>query len=249
MEKEKSVWRIGLSGFSNKDWKGVFYPDGLPQKSWFAFYCQHFNCVEINSSFYRVPTLKTLQNWKAQSPDGFLFSLKAPRSITHYQKFRESGPDAEAFYALLAEGIGEKLGVVLFQCPPSFSFSEERLEAVLKTLDPAFPNVVEFRHKSWWTAQVIEALSTHKITFCGVDYPGDIPQEAVWQPGLSKAYYRFHGRPVLFKSLYEEAEIRAVYEQLQEAETPEKWVAFNNTWGHSALQNAAMLKKMVEVGG
>lgn len=247
MQKEKSVWRIGLSGFSNKDWKGIFYPEGLPQKSWFAFYCEHFNCVEINSSFYHVPSLKTLQSWQAQSPADFVFSLKAPRGITHFQQFRNSEADASAFYALLAEGIGEKLGAVLFQCPPKFSFSEERLELILKTLDPAFPNVIEFRHKSWWTAQVLDALSAHKIIFCGVDYPGDIPNEAIFQPGVSGNYYRFHGRPVLFKSLYSEEEIRAVYEQLGAIAAREKFVFFNNTWGHSALQNAAMLKGLVGV--
>ena len=245
MQREKEVWPIGLSGFSNKDWIGSFYPEKLPQNSWFSFYCDHINCVDIYSSFYRVPTLKTLQNWKGQSGPDFRFSLKAPRAITHFQQFRESGPDAAAFYALLAEGIGEKLGAVLFQCPPKFSFTEDRLELLLKTLDPAFPNVVEFRHKSWWTAEVVDALSTHKTVFCGVDYPGDIPNEVMVQPGLFRNYYRFHGRPVLFKSLYTEEEIRVVYEQLQASEIPEKWVAFNNTWGHSALQNAAMLKEML----
>lgn len=234
-------WRVGCSGFSYKEWKGIFYPADLPQKQWFSFYCCQFNCIEINASFYKTPSLASLQNWYQQSPTDFLFSFKIPRQITHYQQFTDTKPQVEAFYELLREGIQEKLGAILFQCPPSFSYTPERLDALLNQVDEQFPNVIEFRHKSWWQPTIWQTLAQKNITFCGVDFPGDIPQTAI--VNTDTAYYRFHGRPVLFKSLYDEQTISTVFNDLKSPNLKRRFVFFNNTWGQSALINAQMMQE------
>src|SRR3954464_5011246 len=108
-------WFIGCSGFHYKHWKNVFYPEGLPQKKWFDFYCQHFNTLELNVTFYRFPQLSFLQTWHTKSPDNFRFAVKAPRAITHYKKFNDSYELLSSFYDTINNGLQAKLGPVLFQ--------------------------------------------------------------------------------------------------------------------------------------
>ena len=106
-------WLIGCSGFSYKEWKDQFYPKGLPQSKWFAYYCQHFNTLELNVTFYRFPKLAALQGWYQEAPEGFIFSAKVPRSITHYKKFEQTEVLLKDFYMVLRDGLREKLGAVL----------------------------------------------------------------------------------------------------------------------------------------
>jgi uncharacterized protein YecE (DUF72 family) len=121
-------WYIGCSGFAYKEWKEKFYPVGLPQSKWFHHYTQHFNTLELNVSFYRFPTLKSLQGWYDKAPENFIFSAKVPRSITHFKKMEGTERMLNDFYELLKEGLKDKIGCVLFQFPPQYIFSEERLE-------------------------------------------------------------------------------------------------------------------------
>src|SRR6185436_3494437 len=127
----KIKWQIGCSGFHYKEWKGIFYPEALPQKEWFGFYTQHFNSLELNTTFYRFPVLKSLENWYNISPPGFLFAVKVPRLITHYKKFRDCKRLIDDFYTLVTKGLKEKLGPVLFQLPPNFSYTNERLTLII----------------------------------------------------------------------------------------------------------------------
>ncbi|RZK01522.1 MAG: DUF72 domain-containing protein, partial [Flavobacterium sp.] len=157
------AWRIGCSGFHYKEWKEVFYPTGLAQKDWFKFYCEHFNTIEINASFYKMPTEKSLNKWFEESAEDFLFTMKAPRLITHYKKLNDCKEDIDNFYQLVSNGLKEKLGCVLFQFPPSFSFTQERLEKITLLLAPTVKNVVEFRHSSWWNEEVFNELSAKGI--------------------------------------------------------------------------------------
>ncbi|HEU4496869.1 MAG TPA: DUF72 domain-containing protein, partial [Flavobacterium sp.] len=141
---------IGCSSFNTKEWSPIFYPENLPRSRWFGFYASHFNTYELNSTFYKFPTLKSLQNWHAKIPDGFIFSVKAPKIITHLKKFAECETEIGSFYKLCSEGLGEKLGAILFQLPPSFNFTSERLDMITRQLDQNYKNVVEFRNESWW---------------------------------------------------------------------------------------------------
>ncbi len=231
-------WRIGCSGFYYKEWKDFFYPAGLPQKNWFAYYCQHFNTIEINSSFYRQPSAKSFAAWYDTSPADFLFTIKAPQTITHYNKFNDVTGLISDFYNVTEAGLKEKLGCLLFQMPPSFSYTEERLALLLKNLRPGFNNVVEARHISWWNNEVMQAFHEHQITFSGISYPSALPDQVI--PDQRLVYYRFHGKPVLYKSLYTEKEIQE-FKGSVAPETRQVFVYFNNTWGTSALTNAEQL--------
>jgi uncharacterized protein YecE (DUF72 family) len=235
-------WHIGCSGFHYKDWKGIFYPEGLPQNKWFAFYCEHFNTLELNVTFYRFPQLSFLQNWHQKSPDSFRFSVKAPRAITHYKKFNDAADLVSSFYETINNGLQEKLGPVLFQMPPGFSYSEERLERIINNLDPAFTNVVELRHVSWWRENVYKALAGHKIIFCGMSHPS-LPDAIIQNTPV--IYYRFHGVPNLYRSPYSTDFLKNVIDAVQHnPEAKQGWFYFNNDYDGVAIANA---KEMIGI--
>jgi len=236
-------WKIGCSGFYYKEWKDFFYPKGLPQKDWFKFYAEHFNTIEINASFYKTPTEKSLEKWHNDSPADFIFTIKAPRLLTHYKQLKDCKADATDFYHLLNNGLKEKLGCVLFQFPPSFHYTEEKLERLLETLNPSFKNVVEFRHASWWNEDVFTQLKANHIIFASQSYPKSLPEEVVVTN--STIYYRFHGKPVLYKSTYEFPTIKHFFEQIPET-ADDVFVYFNNTWGLGAIKNAKQLQTLVK---
>jgi len=242
---KKGQWLIGCSGFAYKEWKDVFYPPKLAQKNWFSFYAQHFNTLELNVTFYRFPTLQSLKGWHAKAPDGFAFSAKVPRSITHFAKLAGAETMLEDFYGLLEEGLGDKVGCVLFQLPPQFAYTDERLEKVLQAVKPGFTNVVEFRHESWWRPDVEKALKDANISFCGVSFPKISNDDAVIN--TSVCYYRFHGVPKLFYSEYDEAFLDKIVAQIKGAEGLEKaYLYFNNTASSAALKNARYVKSLIE---
>ncbi len=232
---------IGCSGFYYKEWKALFYPEGLPAKDWFKFYCKHFNTIEINSSFYRKPSLASLQKWYADSPPDFLFSMKAPRLITHLKRFQIEQEEINVFYELLAEGLQEKLATVLFQLPPSFSYTPERLDLICSQLDSRWHNVLEFRHASWWQQAVFDRLQQQQLIFCGQSYPGDLPETPVINNEL--IYYRFHGKPVLYKSEYSPEVLQDTLEAIA-AKAERAFIFFNNTWGPAALHNSRQLQEL-----
>lgn len=150
------IFKIGCSGFLNRHWKGVFYPEQLAQSKWFTFYCEHFNTLKLNVTFYKFPTVKMLENWYNKSSLGFTFIVKTPRIITHYKKLQDCSELIEEFYKVCNVGLKEKLGGLLFQFPPSFHYSEETLELIIKSLHPSFNNIVEFRNSSWWNEVVLK---------------------------------------------------------------------------------------------
>lgn len=234
-------WRIGCSGFYYREWKEIFYPKGIPQKDWFKYYCQHFNTIEINSSFYKMPTAKAFEKWYDDSPNDFVFTIKAPRLVTHYKQLNDCSGLMTDFYETVGKALKEKLGCVLFQFPPKFSFSEERLEKIINLLDPTFTNVVEFRHESWWDERILAALRQNKIIFCGQSYPSTLPDQVMMNNPI--VYYRFHGKPVLYKSEYPLATIEQFANSIP-SEAEEIYVYFNNTWGTRALKNARQLQAL-----
>ena len=236
-------WYIGCSGFHYKEWKGIFYPDGLPQSKWFEYYSQQFNTLELNVTFYRFPQLSFLQNWYKKSPGQFLFSVKAPRLITHYKQFTGTEELLTDFYNSIRQGLKNKLGAVLFQLPPQAIFTEERLQRIINSLDTSFNNVVEFRHQSWWKKDVIKELTDHNISFCGISYPG-LPDKAVINNSF--AYYRFHGIPVLYKSSYTDKELQEIAKVILKHQPQNAFIYFNNTASAAALGNAASLKRFLE---
>lgn len=235
---------IGCSGFSNRDWKGFFFPEDLPSKDQLNYYSSQFNSVEINSTFYRRPRLQTLQNWYERTGEDFKFFIKIPKTITHLKRLSETAVETSDFCTHIHDGIREKLAGFLFQMPPSFHFSAENLEKVLETADKKFLNVFEFRHPSWWIDEVFNAVQKKNIVFSGVSYPKNIPDDFIINSDRS-VYYRLHGVPVLFKSEYSESELNKLAEKIKESNET-VYVFFNNTWGTAALKNALYLKNLLE---
>jgi uncharacterized protein YecE (DUF72 family) len=149
------------------------------------------------------------------------------------------------FYCLLKEGLGDKLSCVLTQLPPQFKYSEEGLNRILKQFNPSFNNVIEFRNESWWRKDVMDMLSQHDVTFCGVSFPKIIYDDAIINRPL--AYYRFHGVPRLFYSEYDESFVEKVYRQVSNnTSVTEAFIYFNNTASLAALHNAGQFKKLAE---
>lgn len=236
-------WYIGCSGFYYKEWKEVFYPKGLPQQQWFSFYCQHFNTLELNVTFYRFPELKLLQNWYQKAPSQFIFSAKVPQLITHQKKFEGTADILKEYYDVLSNGLAEKLGGVLFQLPPQLIYSEEKLNTIIAQLDTSFTNVIEFRHISWWRKEVMDILSHHHITFCGVSYPGLMDDVVMNTP---VCYYRFHGVPKVYYSSYDEAFLQKVVTAIKgNSRTQKAYLYFNNTAAAAALANAQCVQNSI----
>ena len=152
--------RIGTSGWSYGHWRGVFYRPDLPHDEWLHYYASRFSSVEINASFYRLPSMETLRAWQRQVPRDFVFALKASRYLTHMNKLR---PAPEGLDRLLAcaDVLGPRLGPILFQLPPRWRASPERLEAFLGTLPPGYRYAFELRDASWWCDEVYRVLKRH----------------------------------------------------------------------------------------
>jgi len=156
--------RIGCSGWSYKDWLGPFYPKELQPKDYLGFYSKVFNCVEIDSSFYRIPNQFMVGQWKANTPTGFLFSPKLPKKITHDNKLENSESTLLYFYSVLNR-LGDKLGPIAIQLPPSVKLSThlDVMKKFLSQLRPDFRHAIEFRHKSWFTPEVYELLRANNV--------------------------------------------------------------------------------------
>ena len=229
-------WHIGCSGFHYGDWKERFYPKGLPQRKWFDFYCEHFKTLELNVTFYRFPQLSFLQNWYDKSPADFRFAVKAPRAITHYKKFNDTADLITSFYDTINNGLQEKLGPVLFQMPPSYNYTDEKLDKIINSLNPAFKNVLELRHVSWWNNEVYNKLAEHNITFCGMSHP-TLPNDVIENTTL--VYYRFHGVPTLYRSPYSTDFLQNVVNEVKNNHrVKEGWFYFNNDYDAVAIGNA-----------
>lgn len=237
-------WHIGCSGFYYKHWKDIFYPDGLPQKKWFSFYAEHFGALELNATFYRTATPKSLANWYEISPEGFDFAVKAPRAITHFRKFHDVQDIITRFYDLIQTGLQEKLAAVLFQLHPNYAYSEAHLDDVMKSLDPAFTNVVEFRHPSWWNDHVYQAFGDRNIVFCGISHP-TLPNDVISNTRL--LYYRFHGSENLYSTEYTVDELVNFVKSVEGKDVSDAYIFFNNDIGGAAVRNAAELKRLISL--
>jgi uncharacterized protein YecE (DUF72 family) len=160
---------VGTSGYNYPEWRGTFYPAEFPTSKMFAFYAERFTTVEVNYTFYRMPTLKTTAGWHAQAPAGFQYTLKTPRRITHDKRLKECGEDLR-FFCDAALGLGEHLGVLLLQLPPNLKCDVDRLRAALAVVPAGIRTAFEFRHESWLVDPVYEALREHQAALCIADF-------------------------------------------------------------------------------
>ena len=239
---------VGCSGWVYRHWKGGFYPAELPQKRWFEHYARHFDTVEINASFYRLPLASTFDSWREKAPRGFRYAVKANRFLTHMKKLIDCEA-ALAEFIDLARRLGPTLGPILYQLPPSLHKDVERLAAFLNRLPSDLEHVVEFRHKSWYEDDVLELLDRHGTGFVSHDLKGLVSPR--WASGRT-AYVRFHGTGGKYRGRYREEAMADWAEWLlgQRKAGRSAWAYFNNDIGGDAIEDARTLKRLVgERGG
>ncbi len=232
---------IGTSGWVYNHWRGLFYPEGLAQAKWLEFYTQHFSTVELNNTFYQLPSEKTFAGWRERSSPGFAYAVKVSRLITHLKKLRNVEEVLDNFLSR-SQLLGEKLGPLLYQLPPSMPRNDAVLEAFLQLLPPGLHHVFEFRHESWLDDQVFDLLREHNAGFCIYDMPGlTTPVVAT----VDFAYIRFHGSADLYGSCYTDTELEEWAKRIAELGQGLNsiYIYFNNDAEAFAISNAKTLSE------
>ena len=210
-------WYLGTMGFSYTDWAGPFYPEMLAQRNYLGHYSRFFNAVEINSTFYGTPRLVTVKRWLAATPEDFRFCPKTPKIITHDKSLQSAHLDMAEFLTVIRE-LGEKLGVILIQLPPSFGVDQlEVLDTFLGELPTDLRFAVEFRHNSWHHARTAEMLQEHQVCWAATEYP-NLPRGVNLTADF--IYFRLIGRHGQFshhdrEQLDRSANLRWWHEHLQ----------------------------------
>ncbi len=241
--------RIGTSGWHYAHWgAGVFYPEGLKKGEWLAHFATLFDTVEINSSFYHLPKEQTFRKWSETAPGGFTFAVKASRYITHINRLKDPN-EAICRFLERARLLGEKLGPVLFQLPPSMKCDLGRLERTLDYLDRQkeirpIRAAFEFRHASWFCDDVRRLLEERKAALC----LGDLEGCPVGEPTDSDfVYVRRHGPSGRYRGCYSEDQLREDAKRTKNwlGEGRDVYVYFNNDVEGHAVRNALGLKELV----
>lgn len=235
---------VGCSGYYYNHWKGVFYPGTLPKKEWLPFYAQHFNTVEINNTFYKMPEEKTIRKWYDITPPDFVFSLKGFRYITHLKRLSYDMDLLDYLDQFLhtAAYFKEKSGPILWQFPASFKMDLSKLEKFCTLLSHDFQHVFEFRDESWFTLPVYEILERYRHSLCIVSAPGAVPE--VIKATSPTAYVRFHGKYSWYNDLYNEEDLQWWKRELDLLPAQKLHVFFNNDTNAYAIQNGQYLASL-----
>ena len=240
---QQSQVRVGTAGWSYKHWRGVFYPEGLPQRGWLAYYVQRFDTVEVNSTFYHLPRDSTMESWRVNAPEGFVYALKGSRLITHQRLLADAEEPLEEFLRR-ARLLGDKLGPVLFQLPPRFGLDMPTLERFLDLLPPGLLCAFEFRNETWYRPETFALLEERGACFCAHDMP------RLWTPRRATgpaAYVRFHGPQQRYTGAYPHETLAEWAEwmagRLQAGQ--DVYAYFNNDIGGHAVSDATALRELL----
>ena len=235
---------IGTSGWHYRHWAERFYPGGLNSAAWLGYYAREFGCVEINNSFYRLPSPEKLAQWRAQTPDGFLFALKASRYITHMKKLRDCAQPLAALLGV-ARCLGDRLAAVLFQLPPRWRVNVERLAGFLDLLPDDLQCAFEFRDPSWHVEGVYALLREHAVGLCQFDLAG-LQSPPVVTAGL--VYVRLHGPREAYSGRYTDTALKTWAERLRgwDAQGHDVLVFFDNDQDACAVHDARRLQHWVD---
>lgn len=235
---------LGCSGFSYKHWRGNFYPEDLPQKSWFSHYRSVFATVELNVTFYRTPTADTFRHWHDESPENFSFAVKGSRYITHIKRLVDVESALSRFFGPAHE-LQEKLQVVLWQFPPQFKADLPRLERFLDQIAPYHKrNTLEFRNESWLTDEVVELCKSRNVSLCMADHPIFLDRLPITADFV---YIRRHGMEGSYNGYYskEQLEKDALRIKSYLERKLDVFIYFNNDIGGAAPQNAQELAELL----
>ena len=237
--------RIGCSGWNYASWKQEFY-GGLPARAWLEHYARHFDTVEVNTTFYRLPNREAVANWERTAPPDFVFTIKASRYLTHIKRLLDLGPGLDRFYERLEPLLGSpKMGPILWQLPPNFQRDDERLLAALSRLPTGQRHCFEFRHPSWFVDEVYEMLREHEVALV----IGDRPEVKAFQAQVLTAPWtlvRFHYGSRGRRGNYSETELREWARRLDDlASQAEVFAYFNNDWEVFAVRNGLRMKELL----
>jgi uncharacterized protein YecE (DUF72 family) len=239
--------RIGCSGWNYKDWKGTVYPPGLPARRWLEHYATLFDTVEVNATFYRLPTRSAVAGWVEQSPPGFLFAVKGSRYLTHMKRLTDLGRGLDRFYRCIEPLVDSpKLGPVLWQLPANFHRNDERLASALAAFPPG-RHCFEFRHESWFVPETYATLRSHGAALV----IGDHPERPFQTHELTTdwTFIRFHYGRRGRRGNYSEAELESWARRIAAWRAKvEVFAYFNNDWEGFAVRNGLRLKELLQIG-
>ncbi|MBS2027196.1 MAG: DUF72 domain-containing protein [Deltaproteobacteria bacterium] len=180
---------LGTSGYCYDDWRGVLYPPGLPERSWLAHYATEFSALELNATFYRLPSTSAVDGWRDATPERFIFAAKGSRYLTHLKRLRAPARGLDRYFARV-DHLGHKLAVVLWQLPPQMAHPDpERLDHFLSRTPEDVRHAFDFRHPAWYTPEICDVLDAHGAAF--VEH--DLVDRAPPRPTGGFRYLRFHG--------------------------------------------------------
>ncbi|MFQ5862208.1 MAG: DUF72 domain-containing protein [Candidatus Brocadiales bacterium] len=247
--RKKARAFVGTSGFMYSHWgNGVFYPKKLPQREWLEFYVEHFNTVELNVVFYRLPSEDAFRSWYRRTPKDFRFALKGSRFITHIKRLKGCSEPLKLYFKR-ARLLKEKLSVVLWQMPPRFKKDAPRLWDFVRALKDygSTRHAFEFRDATWFDGDVYEMLHKADMALCMADWPRygvKIPETA------SIIYLRRHGPEGgrLYTGCYPKADLRRDAREIKRWLSAGKdvYIYFNNDERGWAVKNALDVKKSIE---
>ena len=238
--------RVGCSGWNYDHWRaGVFYPARCPASRWLAYYAEHFDTVEVNSTFYRLPRRDAVARWVEQTPPDFLFAVKVSRYLTHVKRLRE----IDVHLPLLLERIApladaDKLGPLLWQLPPTFVRDDDRLAEALAAFPSDLRHAVEFRHRSWFAPRPLELLADRGVALVVADRPG-APGPEQPTPTARFSFVRFHHGSRGRRGNYSDAELADWAGMLRGwLRRGDVYAYFNNDWEGFAPRNAVELRRL-----
>ncbi len=239
--------RIGCSGWMYDDWRGRLYPEREPKRRWLELYAEHFDTVEVNSTFYRLARRDTVAAWVEHTPDEFLFTVKASRYLTHIRRLANIEDGVSRFYEPLQPLIDAgRLGPVLWQLPENFHRDDERLESWLATIAtaPSDQHTIEFRHDSWFVPDILEKLRAHGVALTIGDHPKRPFQ--TYDDTAGWWFVRFHYGHRGRGGNYSETELEQWAQRLRRwARDDDLYAYFNNDWRGFAPANAKTLRRLM----
>ena len=235
---------IGTSGWQYRDWRPGLYPEKLPQRLWLEHFAKAFQVVEVNNAFYRLPERSTFQQWRDRTPDDFRFAVKMSRYLTHIKRLKDPAEPVDRFISR-AEALGDKLGPVLIQLPPTLRVDVVALDETLGRFPPHVRVAVEPRHDSWWTDEVRDVLKRHGAALCWADRKSK-PRTPLWETA-DFGFLRMHEGRATPWPRYGRSALSGWLDRLPKGRTA--WVFFNNDPGGAAVTDAAAMARLARRRG
>jgi uncharacterized protein YecE (DUF72 family) len=233
---------VGTSGWHYRHWRGPFYPEKLPASEMLRFYADRFETVELNTTFYRLPPPKAPAEWRKRTPADFCFAAKGSRFMTHMKKLREPEPALERYFDRI-QGLGRKLGPIVFQLPPQWPLNLDRLAVFLDALPGRSQYAFEFRNPTWNVQAVYSLLEAHNAAYCIFDLAGfQSPLEIT----ADFTYIRLHGPGGKYQGSYDDERLRAWAARLRRWRLPVAYVYFDNDQAGYAPADAQRLRQILK---